>query len=77
MFLRTHFIFNFPFAKNILTSLGFYFRVGDKYFAENFINLNTGGLGLLVNPQSNLIRILFEGGLLGLAIYVLFQIKII
>ena len=33
--------FNFPFAKNILTSLGFYFRVGDKYFVENFINLNT------------------------------------
>ncbi len=41
--------FNFPFAKNILTSLGFYFRVGDKYFTENFINFNAIiGLSLLL-----------------------------
>ena len=45
--------------------------------SSNFINVNFGGLGLLANPQSNLIRILYEGGLLGLGFYVLFQLKII
>jgi hypothetical protein len=45
--------------------------------SASFVNNNLGGWGELVNPQSNLVRLFYEVGLLGVAIYVSFQVKVV
>jgi hypothetical protein len=51
--------------------------LGSGIGSASFINNNLGGLGELVNPQSNAIRLFYEAGLLGVWFYVKSQILLI